>query len=304
VFHVGPGGGGKGTLLRAVSDALGEYTSTAARGLITGRGGDDRHPTEIIDLRGRRLVTSHESDQSADLREGFIKQLSGEDPLKGRAMRQDFVEFLPTHKLQMLTNYPPVVQGSDYGIWRRLVLVPYEVKFGSADDVAAGKATQLVDPALPEALRNEREGIFAWLVRGAVEWYRVGLQVPESIRKATDTYQSDQDRAEQFVNDTFAADATAWIANNDIHLYYKGWCVEHGYKPLGWQKLVVELRRIVGQTFVQDTAGRKVGSGATRRTVRGCYGLRLQSDGINFAPVRAQPAQTNPNSDLVGGDQS
>ena len=108
------------------------------------------------------------------------------------------------------------------------------------------------------------------------------------------------------VSELFTMFLEAVEAEKSEHTFgdYQRWCVEHGYRPLGWAKLVVELRRIVGPTFTQDTTGRKVGSGANRRTVRGCFGLRLQDAGISFGLATAQPAQADRNSDLVGGTQS
>jgi putative DNA primase/helicase len=195
-----------------------------------------------------------------------------------------------------LTNYPPTVQGSDYGIWRRLLLMSYEVKFGSAEDVQAGKATQLVDPTLPEALRSERQGIFAWIVQGAIEWYRIGLRPPQSILEETGSYQSEQDRVERFVADHCLKDQTAWVPNTDLHNAYRVWCVEHGYKALDWTKLTTELRRLVPH-FEQDKEGRKVGAkGAGRKTVRGCYGLRLTetvSDPLDVFAQKADSAAPN-----------
>jgi putative DNA primase/helicase len=299
VIHAGPGGGGKGTFLNAVADVMGQYACTAARGLITGRGGDDRHPTEIIDLLGRRLVTAHESDAGAELREGFVKQATGEDSLKGRAMRQDLVEFRPTHKLQLLTNYEPVIQGSDFGIWRRVLLVKYDVKFGSAEQIATGKAHELADPTLADALRNEREGILAWLVRGAIEWYKTGLRPPASVLAATDEYQSEQDRADQFVQDCCTLDKTSWVSYGDLHREYQTWCLQRGYRPLGLGKLLTELKRLV-PFFEKDGDGRKQVVGGKRKTVRGCYGLRLNS-GFNPPPVVEPPkAPVKPdNTDLL-----
>jgi len=122
VVHSGPGGNGKGTLLTAVTDVLGECVGTAAPGLLASTGGNERHPTEIADLFGRRMVTAHENDDVAVLREGFIKQATGGDKLKGRWMRGDFFEFSPTHKLQLLTNHRPQIKGQDFGIWRRILL--------------------------------------------------------------------------------------------------------------------------------------------------------------------------------------
>jgi P4 family phage/plasmid primase-like protien len=235
VVHSGPGGNGKGTLLTAVTDVLGEYAGTAAPGLLASTGGNERHPTEIADLFGRRMVTAHENDDAAVLREGFIKQATGGDKLKGRWMRGDFFEFSPTHKLQLLTNHRPQIKGQDFGIWRRILLVEYLMKFGSQDDIDAGRATNLKDTTLPEVLRQESEGILAWIVRGAIEWYRDGLNPPDSVIAAGLAYQSEQDRVSQFVDECCIRDAKAWSAyTGAFGLYpaYKSWCTSSGYQYL------------------------------------------------------------------------
>jgi putative DNA primase/helicase len=279
-FLVGEGANGKSTLLDAIRDVLGDYAATAPPGFLTGRGAENRHPTEVMDLMGRRLLTCNESDQGADLREGHVKQLTGETVLKGRRMHQDFSEFKNTAKLVLSTNHKPIIQGADYGIWRRLRLVMFDVKFGTADEVEAGTATRVKDPKLAAALLDEREGVFAWIVEGSKVWYRFGLETPESVLTATSEYQSDSDRAKQFVTDNCALDKGAWVTITDLCQAYQIWCIEHGYRALGWGKLRDELQRVVPH-FRQDTRRQGARSAGQRKTVRGCYGLKLSGTGAD-----------------------
>lgn len=62
--HYGRGGNGKSTLLGAIAEVLGGYAAVAAPGLLTNSHAN-RHPTEIADLAGRRLVTTHEAGEGA-----------------------------------------------------------------------------------------------------------------------------------------------------------------------------------------------------------------------------------------------
>ncbi|HHW4679830.1 MAG TPA: DNA primase family protein [Xylella sp.] len=164
--HYGQGRNGKSTLLDLISGVLGSYAGVAAPGLLMS-GSRDRHPTEIADLAGRRMVTAHETGEGGVLREEFVKQATGGDLIKGRYMRGDFFQFQPTHKLQLLTNHKPVVKGQDEGIWRRVLLVPFKARFGTAEEVADGRATCLRDTRIVEQVAAEREGILAWIVAGS-----------------------------------------------------------------------------------------------------------------------------------------
>lgn len=124
LVHYGQGSNGKSTIIDTIAQVMGDYSATAAPGLMISRG-NDNHPTEIADLFGKRMVTAHESKAEGNLREDFIKQATGGDKLKARFMRGDFFEWSPTHKLQLLTNHKPTVKGQDNGIWRRILLMPY-----------------------------------------------------------------------------------------------------------------------------------------------------------------------------------
>ncbi len=84
--HYGQGRNGKSTLLDLVAGVLGSYAGVAALGLLMS-GSRDRHPTEIADLAGRRMVTAHETGEGGVLREEFVKQATGGDLIKGCYMR-------------------------------------------------------------------------------------------------------------------------------------------------------------------------------------------------------------------------
>ncbi len=125
LFLYGVGANGKTTLVNVVMGILGDYAKQAAPDLLMQRTGD-HHPTELADLLGARFVPTVEVQEGRRLAEVLVKQLSGGDRLKARYMRQDFWEFDPTHKLVLVANHKPVVRGTDYAIWRRILMVPVQ----------------------------------------------------------------------------------------------------------------------------------------------------------------------------------
>jgi putative DNA primase/helicase len=276
VFHVGEGGNGKSTLKTAVEDVLGEYAVPAPPKILADEGrGYDRHPTEIADLWGRRLVTSSESAAGEVLRETFVKQATGEDALKGRFMRGDFFSFRPTHKLQLLTNHEPMIVSQDFAIWRRILLINYAHRYGSPEEVASDIAERVKDPSLPEKLRAERAGIFAWLVRGAVEWSRMGLRPPASVLAATERYRSDQDRLKQFITDCCELDPQGRVQNDGpggLYHAYKRWADSSGLRPISNLRFRDCILKV--SPTLRPFEG-KQGTGSNRRTIRGVTGLRL-----------------------------
>jgi putative DNA primase/helicase len=249
---------------------------------------DSRHPTEIADLFGRRLVISHESDEGASLREGFVKQASGEDKLSGRRMYQDFFEFTPTFKLQLLTNHKPTVKGADFGIWRRLLLLFYPHKYGTAEQVKKGEATRIADEFLTAKLLAEREGILTWLVAGAKEWYQSKLRPPDSVLDDSVRYRNEQDRVKQFVADRCIIDPNVWSSysgGDGLYPAYNQWCKESGYMTMGVNRFGGELTRVVPLSR-REECRTKLPTGGFK-TMAGVRGLRVNTDydggGVAFA---------------------
>ena len=225
----GAGANGKSTLIKILRAVLGPYVQMAPPKLLEDAR-NDRHPTEIADLMGARLVCASETEEGARLREAFVKSITGSEPLKARVMYGDFFEFSPSHKLVLSTNHKPLIVGTDFAIWRRLMLVPFEVKFGSPEEVAACKCVAVKDPNLEAALLAEREGVLAWLVEGCVEWQRGGLRPPPAVLAATAAYRVDLDKLGAFLEERCTIDPAASTKANTLYASYMNWCSLSGYK--------------------------------------------------------------------------
>jgi putative DNA primase/helicase len=227
MFAYGSGGNGKGTLLNALRAAIGDYGMTLAPRILTAAKHDE-HPTGIADLRGARLVTTTETDQGRFLAEGLVKELTGGDPIRARRMRADYFEFAPTHKLWMAGNHLPRVQGTDFGIWRRIALVPFEVTFQ-------------INNAIPEELDDEAPGILAWMVEGCLEWQRGGLHIPDRVRKATENYRTEEDHVGRFLADCAVVGETEMVTAAALRERYLAWAKAEGEHEWSDKRVAAEL---------------------------------------------------------------
>jgi putative DNA primase/helicase len=98
----------------------------------------------------------------------------------------------------------------------------------------------------------EKEGVFAWMVRGFKEWQAQGLNPPEVIRKATEAYFQVNDHIGTYLADRTVADANAKMPVKHLHEDYKAWALDSGLKPLGKKQLGDLLR---SRGFEQDRSG-------------------------------------------------
>jgi putative DNA primase/helicase len=215
-FLYGPGANGKSTLVNTVLEMMGDYGKQAAPDLLVVKQG--AHPTELADLFGARFVPSIEVEDGRRFAESLVKQLTGQDKIKARFMRQDFWEFSPTHKVVLVANHKPTVRGTDHAIWRRIKMVPF--------DVIIPKEEQ--DPQLPDKLREELPGILAWAVRGSLERQREGLGEPEEVKSATEGYRIEMDVLAAFIEDRCVVNARAEAGATPLYKSYEAWCSEMG----------------------------------------------------------------------------
>ncbi len=134
-------------------------------------------------LRGKRLVWGSETEEGRRLNDGKVKWLVGGDTLVGRppfGKRQ--INFKPTHTLFLLTNHKPHIASDNYALWQRVHLIPFTLSFV---DEPIAKNERQTGSELSVKLKAEASGILAWLVRGCLEWQKMGLKPPEIVRQAT-----------------------------------------------------------------------------------------------------------------------
>jgi putative DNA primase/helicase len=226
----GVGSNGKTTLIEALLATIGpDYADTLhAAVLMVAKG--DRHPTEIADLFGKRLIASMESSDGARLNEALVKQLTGSDTLKARRMREDFWSFKPTHSLILSTNHKPRITGRDHAIRRRLRLVPFTQRFAERDQHGnLPECAKEKDKGLPEKLVAETPGILAWLVQGCLSWQAHGLPTPQEVRVATDDYIAYEDVLATWISECCVAGSPNYRARaSALYDSYQAWATDAG----------------------------------------------------------------------------
>lgn len=191
VFFYGTGSNGKSVLVDLISRMLSGYSATAKIETLTGknrRGGGDATP-DLVPLMGARMVRASEPEEGVRFQEGLIKELTGGEPIQVRALHSDFVEIKPLFKLVISGNHKPEIRGTDDGIWRRMLLVPFDIQIPKEER----------DATLGDKLWAERSGILNWLIDGLKDYLQNGLQEPAAIIAATQDFREESDPVHAFL---------------------------------------------------------------------------------------------------------
>ena len=229
ILH-GKGRNGKSIFLETVSNIMGSYAKTiqAETIMVHRQSGPN---SDIARLKGARLVTSSEPNEGYRLDEGLVKQLTGGDKVTARKLYGQEFEFEPQFKLWLATNHKPIIRGTDDGIWRRLMLIPFRVQIPD----------NKVDRDLKYKLERESIGILNWMVDGALKWQREGLTAPDGVIEASKNYRSEMDVLTAFVEDVGeVGPGFTWKANEAFKAY-KNWASENAQYMMSSTKFGKEM---------------------------------------------------------------
>ncbi|MFD8595418.1 phage/plasmid primase, P4 family [Kitasatospora sp. NPDC059646] len=219
VIHHGGGKNGKTVYTSTISHVFRGITESAEFATFEKKPEAGQASPELARLRGYRLVLASESEKYARLVEPLIKQLTGDgNKVTVRFLHQNSFTYAPQYLLQVETNYKPAILSQDYGIWRRVKLIPWEAVFDGAAQ----------DRGLQGKLRAEAEGILAWAVRGAVAWFTDGLTEPSSIATSTQDYRESEDRLAEFIAARLTVEDGARIAPMTLRRAYADWSEDAG----------------------------------------------------------------------------
>jgi P4 family phage/plasmid primase-like protien len=262
VFMHGLGGNGKSTLGLLMRGILGDYaTSTPAETLMVT--GAERHPTDLADLHGKRLVTFSEVEDGARWAEAKIKMMTGGTKIKARRMREDFWEYEPQFKLLGDGNHKPAFTNVGPAIRRRLKLWPFTASL-PVDE----RGELIADPRLPEKLLAEGPAILRKLIEAGIRRLSAeggGLMPSALVRGQTAEYLDEQDHVARWFDSCCEADVNGEAAIKDLYQSWAEWCDARGHKAMDARWLSSRLMERPG------TDRCKIG----KDRERGLSGLRL-----------------------------
>jgi putative DNA primase/helicase len=251
-FLFGGGSNGKSLFIRTLAAVMADYAKSAPMDTFMAST-HDRHPTDLADMLGARLVFATETEKGRRWAEAKLKQLSGGDTIKARLMRQDFFEFQPQFKLVFAGNHKPSLRSVDEAIRRRLHLLHFRVTIPPEER----------DRQLYDKLRQEWPAILRWMLDGCLEWRRVGLAPPPTVGTTTAEYLASEDLLEIWIEERCVRDPASWIGTAALHASHRAWAAAAGEHP--------ESEKGLAQALEDRGYIRKRGP----KGLRGFAGLRL-----------------------------
>lgn len=227
----GKGRNGKSLFVETISEIIGNYArNIRADSLMVKQSGGVNN--DIAALNGARFVTSSEPNEGFRFDEGLIKQLTGGDRITARFLYGEDFEFTPKFKIWVSTNHKPIIRGTDDGIWRRMMLIPFTVQIPE----------HKVDKELKYKLLREAPAILDWMLEGALLWQKEGLNMPGVVEKASREYRQEMDVIEQFLDEMCERGRERQAPAGELFKKYREWARENEEYMMSKQKFSQKMK--------------------------------------------------------------
>ena len=228
----GIGSNGKSTFVDVVSMLLGDYSQGADFETFLIRRNETIR-NDLARMTGKRFISAIESEGERRLAEVLVKQLTGGDTITARFLFSEFFDFKPTFKIWLVANHKPIIRGTDYAIWRRIKLIPFNIIIPEGRRIPKSK--------LIERFSKEFPGILTWMVTGCLEWQKNGLQTPAEVKSATSVYREEMDTIGAFISENCILTPEVKAKASDLYEVYKEWCAAGGEYALSQRSFGLRL---------------------------------------------------------------
>jgi P4 family phage/plasmid primase-like protien len=215
---------GKSKIEELFVNAFGEYTIKFPITLLTGKRAQSNSATpEIAQSKGKRFGYFEEPSQNEKINAGLLKEFTGGDKLKARALHKEPIEFKPQFKLVLLCNDLPEVPPNDSGTWRRMEVIEFKSRFC---ENPKEENEFPIDKYLSDKLKNWNELFMALLIDVYYcDYKKNGLFVPDEIIKYTKEYQKTCDMFIDFFHEYVEEtnDKNDCVDINHLYELFKTW---------------------------------------------------------------------------------
>ena len=219
IIAYGGGANGKSTFWNTIFRVMGTYAGKLSAESLTMKCKRNIMP-ELAELKGRRLIISSEMQEGMRLNTSVVKQLCSTDEIQAEKKYKAPFHFVPSHTLVLYTNHLPKVGANDDGIWRRLVVIPFNAKIEGDSDIK-NYADYLYDHAGGYVMK--------WIIEGAGKAIAADFKtpLPKVVQEAINKYREDNNWMGQFIDDCCDTGGDKSEKSGKLYQAYRSYCASN-----------------------------------------------------------------------------
>ena len=226
-FLYGDGANGKSTLMDVLSNFFGR-TSVSAFSIET----LTTRAFAVAGLVGKRINICNE-DESKFVKSDKFKSIISGDLVSAERKYGNVFEFRPKTRFIFSTNQMPTFDGVDYGIRRRIKIIPFFHQITPQE-----KDTKIIQNIIPEL-----PGVLRWALEGLRRLRENNFEFSQcdAVDKMKKEFSTTVSSTLRFFDEYYEKDIDGFTPFKQIYDEYKVWCSENGRKSVSSDKLGKEI---------------------------------------------------------------
>jgi putative DNA primase/helicase len=252
VALVGDTSTGKSTFAEVIRRVLGDYGRVMTASVLRDNP-DDRARPDLLSVFGSRIMVADEVGGAKNLHADQIKRITGAVPISARGMRSDdYISREASFTPWIVGNSIPHIEGSDSGVERRLLPMPFDQRIDRADESL---------DFTEELLAEGSEAILSWAVEGYERWLRAPRigNLPLGALALSQEFREGSHHFGAFAAQKFDRDEESFVAPMHAYQAYQGWCAENGIQQrevMNSRDFGIRMTSTYGKTASKKSEGK------------------------------------------------
>jgi putative DNA primase/helicase len=258
----GSGANGKSVFMKVVAALHSQVASLRLNEL---------HSFHLMPLVGASLVVVDEVPRFG-INEQMLKTLISGEAVTIDRKHRDPIGYTPTAKWIIATNNDQKMQDNSFGLWRRLVTIPFN------QQIAGGAVVPGLDRLIIE---NELNFFLDWCLIGLQRLLRRGSLPPEPecvVTAKRSAIEASNSVAAWSMHEEVATSAECSAEKQSVYDDYRNWCQSQGLRAVSGNVFWKELKEL-HPALVDEQ--RRVAGGSRQRFVNLVFSADASSEQIN-----------------------
>ena len=259
----------------ALGKTNGYFKDVKAELLTKERPSADRPVPELLSTNGKRLIVASEPEAGSKINTGFLKFLTGNDPISGRWLHgNNEISFSPQHSLWLLCNTIPSLEAQDEAVWDRSRVIEFPFRFV---DHPRQDNERKIDRSLKRHLPALAPQLMLVLLEAYGRYKREGLNPTPRMQAFTQGVREENDPYSQYIDSDLevTCDDRHRLVQSDVESACKEW-MKSEFRQVTFDK------KSLWKALTNKGAIRKAAVRIGTKTPQGFSGVRRKDDADLF----------------------
>lgn len=199
--------------------------------------GDFGEPFVISMAEGKHVNIVRDDELSGKTVNKFFKSMVCGEPILVNRKNKDLVRLGFNMTMFFGLNRLPSATDKSTGFFRRPIIIPFNVSFGTEKEVKEGTRDKLKDTQLADRIiENELDLVFMWAYEGLkrVRSNKWKVTISKASEQEMEEYREEVDSAYAFFKEKINVTPNKGIKvpKNEVYSSYNTWCMENNITPM------------------------------------------------------------------------